>query len=169
MAPGYAGREVPYMERDIDKHVQAWIDLIERKYVSEDREVKVMDIGKQAQFFTLDVISELAFNQTFGDLADDNDNFRYIQTADETVSLMTLMSFYPGIHRWLEQSRVMDLLAPSAIDKLGLGAVIAVARTRIAERFDDYENQKDRQDMMGSFLRHGLSQSDAEGEAVLQM
>jgi hypothetical protein len=63
----------------------------------------------------------------------------------------------------------MDLVAPNAMDKLGLGAVIAVAEARIAERFNDYENQKDKQDMLGSFLRHGLSQKDAEGEAVLQM
>ncbi|KIW08117.1 uncharacterized protein PV09_01052 [Verruconis gallopava] len=169
MAPGYAGREVPYMEDDIDKHVQEWVNLIERKYISDDREVKKMDIGRQAQFFTLDVISELAFNHSFGDLVDDNDNFRYVQTAEETVSVMTMLSYFPSVHGWLEQSRVMDLIAPNAVDKLGLGAVIGVAKQRIAERFDDYENQKDKQDMLGSFLRHGLSQTDAEGETVLQI
>jgi hypothetical protein len=169
MAAGYAGREVPYMEQYIDRHVQEWVDLIGRKYISKAGEVKPMDIGQQAQFFTLDVISDLAFNQSFNDVPDDNDNFKYIQTAEQTVMILTLLSLFPGLHTFMEQSRVMDFVAPNSKDRLGLGAVIGVAEAKIGERFADFENQKDKQDMLGSFMRHGLSQRDAEGEAVLQM
>lgn len=117
----------------------------------------------------MDVISELAFNTSFNDLPDDNDNFKYVEKAEEAEGIMTLMSFYPSVHRWMEQSRIMDMIAPNAVDRMGLGTVIGVAKSRIAERFDDYENQKDRPDMLGSFFLHGLSQEDAEGEVVLQV
>lgn len=43
----------------------------------------------------------------------------------------------------------------------------AVAKDEVAERFG--ENRKVKQDMLGSFLRHGLSQEQAESEAVFQM
>jgi hypothetical protein len=42
-----------------------------------------------------------------------------------------------------------------------------IAKDVVAERFGP--NRKTRRDMIGSFIRHGLTQREAEAEAVLQL
>ena len=168
MAAGYAGKENPRLESEIDEHISAFISLVERKYVCTDEEPgRQMDFAQTSQFLTLDVISGLAFDQPFGDLVFDRDQFDYIKTVEEQLPVMMVMSELPEVQSFLEKSSLMKLLAPSAMDKIGLGKVIAVAKDEVAERFG--ENRKVKQDMLGSFLRHGLSQEEAESEAVFQM
>ena len=168
MAAGYSGKEVPHLESTINRHITSWIDLIERKYISTDQKTTPMDLGRTAQFFTLDVISDLAFNHPFGDIPDDMDKFQYIKTTEDAIGPMTLLSIFPHIHRWIEQSRIVDLLAPTAKDKTGLGPVVGIAQNVIAERFSDDEKDQ-KQDMLASWLRHGITQEEAESETVLQM
>ena len=168
MAAGYAGKENPRMENDIDERISDLISLIERKYISTDKEPgRQMDFGQKAQFLTLDVISHVAFGQPFGDLIGDEDKFDYIKTVEESMPVMMSMSELLEVHSFLERSSLMKLLAPSAADKFGLGKVIGIAKEKVAERFG--HGRKVKQDMLGSFLRHGLSQEEAESETVFQM
>lgn len=43
----------------------------------------------------------------------------------------------------------------------------SVAKEAVAERFG--ADEEDRRDMMGSFIRHGLTQKEAESESTFQM
>jgi hypothetical protein len=43
----------------------------------------------------------------------------------------------------------------------------SVAKEAVAERF--HAGKTDRRDMLGSFIRHGLTQKEAEVESTLQM
>ncbi|OCL11726.1 cytochrome P450 [Glonium stellatum] len=168
MAAGYSGKEVPYLEDCIDKQIYEWVELIKRKYISTDAETKPMDLGRAAQYFTLDVISGLAFNHPFGDIPEDTDKFDYIKTTEDAIGPMAVLSIFPHIHRWIEQSRLMDLLAPKAKDKTGLGRVVGIAQKMVSERFDAPKDE-DKLDMLGSFIKHGLSKEEAESETVLQI
>lgn len=168
MAAGYAGKENPRLESDIDERVHDLIDLIERKYICTDEEPgRQMDFAQKAQFFTLDVISSLAFDQPFGDLIADEDRFDYIKVVEEALPVIISMTVLLEVHSFLEKSSLMKLLAPSATDKIGFGKLIGIAKEKVAERFGD--GRKVKQDMLGSFLKHGLSQQEAESESVLQM
>ncbi|QDS74791.1 hypothetical protein FKW77_002041 [Venturia effusa] len=168
MSAGYAGKEVPGLEERIDRQLQIWVDKIRTTYISTDAEFKPMDLARKAQFWTLDVISDLAFNTAFGDIPEDKDKFDYIKTTEDGISVITMLSIFPHIHRWIEQSRLLDLVAPSAKDKTGFGRISGIAQERVRERFLDGKLQ-DKKDMLGSFLRHGLSQAEAESETVLQI
>ncbi|KAJ9660997.1 hypothetical protein H2201_006725 [Coniosporium apollinis] len=168
MAAGYSGKEVPYLEDYVDKHIEKWVQVIRQRYVSTARELKPMDLGRAAQYFTLDVISDLAFNRPFGDLEADADKFDYIKVTGDAMGVMTLLTIFPGAHRWIEASYLVDLVAPSAKDKTGLGRVVGVAQQEIAPRYND-PDQKDSRDMLGSFIRHGLTQEEAESNSVLQI
>lgn len=168
MSAGYGGKEVPHLEERIDRQLQIWIEKIRTTYISTDTEFKPMDLAQKAQFWTLDVISDLAFNNAFGDVIEDKDNFDYIKTTEDAIGAITMLSIFPHIHRWIEQSRLIDMLAPSAKDKTGFGRISGIAQERVRERFVDGKLQ-DKADMLGSFLRHGLSQTEAESETVLQM
>lgn len=71
------------MEGTIDKQIRNFVDLIERKYLSTSKEYRPMDLGQKGQFFTLDVISDLAFGEPFGYLKEDDDVFDYIKITDQ--------------------------------------------------------------------------------------
>jgi hypothetical protein len=168
MSAGYSGKEVPYMEEHIDRQIKIWVEQIRSKYISTDTVLKPMDLARAAQYWTLDVISDLAFDSAFGDIPEDRDKFDYIKTTEDAIGTITLLSIFPHIHRWIEQSRLIDLMAPSAKDKTGFGKIVGIAQAKVSERFVDSKLQ-DNKDMLGSFLRHGLSQTEAESETVLQM
>ena len=168
MAAGYAGKENPRLEDNIDERVRDLINLIERKYICTEKASGIqMDFARKIQFFTLDVISALAFDQPFGDLIVDEDKFDYIKCTEEALPTMLLMTELPEVRSFLEKSSLVKLLAPSAKDKIGLGRIIAIAQKQVKERFGD--GKKVKQDMLGSFLNHGLSQREAESETLLQL
>jgi cytochrome P450 len=168
MSAGYSGKEVPHLEEHIDRQIKIWVDQIREKYISTETVLKPMDLARSVQYFTLDVISDLAFNSAFGDVPEDRDKFDYIKTTEDAIGFMSLLSIFPRVHRWIEQSRIIDLLAPTAKDKTGLGRIVGIAQERVSERFAN-TNLKEEKDMLGSFLRHGLSQEEAQSETVLQM
>ncbi|KAK0367916.1 cytochrome P450, partial [Colletotrichum limetticola] len=62
MAGGYSGKEVVDLEAKIDESVLRLMSMIDA-YASQD---KRFDFGLKAQYFTLDVISDLAFGKPFG-------------------------------------------------------------------------------------------------------
>ncbi|CAI0641331.1 unnamed protein product, partial [Colletotrichum noveboracense] len=162
MARGYSGKEVIGLEDKIDGSVLRLTRLIDT-YVAED---KRFDFGLKAQYFTLDVISDLAFGNPFGDLASDSDVHGYIHTIEQKMpsifvatvlpSLLTVLS-WPGLKR----------LLPSESDATGLGKLIRMAKEIAGERFGP--NKKLEQDMLGSFVAHGLTEEEASSEILMQM
>ncbi|KAJ0336386.1 hypothetical protein KNSL1_013302 [Colletotrichum chrysophilum] len=159
---GYSGKEVIGLEDKIDGSVLRLMRLIDT-YVAED---KRFDFGLKAQYFTLDVISDLAFGNPFGDLASDSDVHGYIHTIEQKMpsifvatvlpSLLTVLS-WPGLKR----------LLPSESDATGLGKLIRMAKEIAGERFGP--NKKSEQDMLGSFVAHGLTEEEASSEILMQM
>ena len=168
MASGYAGKENPGLESEIDGRIRDLINLIDCKYICTDQEPgRQMDFARKANFFTTDVISGLAFGQTFEYLKFDEDRYEYIKAIEESVRTIILMTELVEFRSFLEKSSLIKLLAPSSTDKIGLGKINEIAKEKVAERFGD--DKKVKQDMLGSFLNHGLSQEEAESETVLQL
>ncbi|KAM0321505.1 hypothetical protein ACHAQA_010073 [Verticillium albo-atrum] len=79
MAAGYSGKEVEGVESKIDKNILALVRLLEMRYVATNRP---FDFGRKAQYFTLDVISDLAYGDPFGFLDKDADQYSYIRIAE---------------------------------------------------------------------------------------
>ncbi|KAI5363881.1 putative cytochrome P450 [Septoria linicola] len=180
LAGGYGGKENPDLEERIDEQVLALVRLIERKYLSDSKRgvYKPMDLARKSHFFTLDVISSLAFGECFGDLKDDNDNFGYLHETEKSITLINLMAVLPNLYSFLEKSQLLKMLGPSDRDDLGLGRTFKIASNIVAKRFGgksssetraDEKPSQDRKDMMGSFLRHGLTSEQVESEVVLQI
>ena len=111
------------MEATIDKQIGIFVDLIERKYLSTAKEYRPMDLGMKGQFFTLDVISDLAFGKEFGYLERDEDVFDYIKIIEKYIPVMLIMGNVPWLAR-LTHTRLFRGLLPKESDKLGFGAFI---------------------------------------------
>ncbi|PSN69465.1 cytochrome P450 [Corynespora cassiicola Philippines] len=166
MAAGYSGKENESMEGSIDAQIAQLVHLIESKYISTPDEYRPMDFAEKASFFTLDVISELAFGKAFGYMENDGDVYDYLKITKSFIPVMMVMANVPSLADLL-QTRFLRGLLPSESDKLGFGAFIGVAKKVVAERFGP--DAKSHRDMLGSFIRHGLSQEEASGEALLQV
>ena len=99
------------------------VKLIDEKYISTSTEFKPMDIGRKAQYFTLDVLSSLAFGQSFGDIRTDSDNHKYIETVEESGPAIIMVMVLPWISKLLQLPFLKGVL-PSAEDTIGFGKVM---------------------------------------------
>lgn len=133
---------------------------------TDSRQGKAVDMARIAQYFTLDVLTQIAFEDPFGYLTKNEDVFQYIQKVQEFLHILELASNFPFIHRILS-SKVMLALGPKPTDKTGMGAMLGVAQRVVNRRYSP--GAKTKEDMLGSFIKHGLTRDEAENEAVLQL
>lgn len=143
------------------------VNLIETKYISTPTELKVLDLARVSQYFTLDVLTDVAFGYPFGFLAADDDLHDYIKSLGPLMPFMELQSNITWLARILNSRIVKKLATPTANDGSGMGKMIGVAQQAVAERYKPGAKQKE--DMLGSFIKHGLSQIQAESESLLQV
>jgi hypothetical protein len=111
------------MEAAIDTQIAQFIELIETKYLSTNVEYRPMDFAQKAQYFTLDVISDLAFGQALGYLEQDADVHDYIKITESSVPGMLVMANFPTLVDLLH-SRFLRWLMPNETDNLGFGPFI---------------------------------------------
>lgn len=101
----------------------AFIDLIEREYISEGAIYRPMDLARKAQYLTLDIIGDLAFGRDWGHIEQDSDVFEYIASTERSMPVMMLVTVFPGITRMF-QSKLMRRFLPSEKDPHGFGKFI---------------------------------------------
>lgn len=166
MAAGYAGKENEGLERGIDQGIMAFIGLIERNYVSEGAIYRPMDFARAAQYLTLDIIGDIAFGKDFGHLAQDADVHEYIERTEASMPVMMVVTVLPALARLL-QSPLFRRFMPSENDPHGFGKFIGFAKKVVSERLA-YKGPE-RRDMLGSFLKHGLTPEEAESEALVNI
>ncbi|KAH9212789.1 pisatin demethylase [Leptodontidium sp. 2 PMI_412] len=166
MAIGYAGKENEIFEHSINHNVLALIKLIDSKYITTNTEYRPMDFGRKAQYFTLDVISHVAYGKPFGFLDTDTDLYQYIATSEKAVPAAMMVTIFPWLNYVLTSSFMKSLL-PSATDAIGFGKIIGFTKEVVDQRFGP--DAKDQRDMLGSFIRHGLTRDEAESETLLQI
>lgn len=110
------------MEGTIDSSIAKLVQLIQG-YVSGPGELRTMDLGLKIQYFTLDVISDLAFGEPFGHLETDTDLYSYIESTATYFPVMHTLANVPSIVSFL-QSPLMTWALPHEKDKTGWGAFI---------------------------------------------
>ena len=121
MAHGYSGKEVKNLEAKIDTNVRALVGLI-GKYASANQ---VVDFGRKAQYFTLDVISTVAFGDAFGFLDSDTDVYDYCKIFEQQLPSIIFTTVYPWLVDMLQWPIVKKIL-PTERDPLGFGKVMGL-------------------------------------------
>jgi hypothetical protein len=119
MAAGYSGKEVENLESAIEARISDLLKLV-NKYAVPAREkggregkgFRALDFGRKAQYFTLDVISSVAFGYTFGYLVQDSDVHDYIKITEEVLPAVMLVTVLPWIN-WVMRTRLMKSVLPS--------------------------------------------------------
>ena len=83
-----------------------------------------MDLARKAQYFTLDVITQIAFGEAFGDLVNDEDMHRYIQSTEEMLEVVILSGAIPVLKYMFTAEWLGNLVFPSDKDSTGIGKLI---------------------------------------------
>lgn len=163
----YSGKDIPDREGRVDGRVMDHVNLIEAKYISTPNELKTLDLARVAQYFTVDVITDVAFGKPFGFLAADDDLHDYIKSLGPLMPVLELLANITWLCSILDNKYVKKLLTPTANDGSAMGKMIAVAQEAVARRYKPGAEQI--QDMLGSFMKNGITQLEAESESLLQV
>jgi len=83
LAPRYTGKDVEHLEPRIDRNTLDLVNLPDKTYITK------------AQYFTLDIISDVSFGQAFGFVASDSDMYEYIAALEAQIPNMVMSSIYP--------------------------------------------------------------------------
>ena len=125
---GYSGKEVPTFERDIDAQIGSLKALLRRKYLSSPAETRPVDWGYATQYFTLDVLTKVAFGNEFGCLAEDADVNGYIKTMEDFGFMTALSTEVPWIGRVVFSKTMLKLAGPKKTDPKGLGMMLGYVK-----------------------------------------
>ncbi|KAK0261126.1 hypothetical protein LTS09_004389 [Friedmanniomyces endolithicus] len=168
MAPGYSGKENVHLEADVDEQLLKFLDLVSSKYVAQPEQdiFRTVDLSQVTSYFTLDVISKVAFGQTFGFLDNDEDPFGYLANLAQMLPAIIVFGVYTELTNIMKLPAVKAAL-PKSSDKRGLGRVMGFARDRVQERFGPKAIR--RQDMLDAFIKRGLTQEELESETLTQI
>ena len=168
MSPGYSGKENVHLEQDVDEQLLKFLGLIQFKYVARPEEniFRTVDISRVTSYFTLDVISKIAFGHTFDFLRNDEDPFGYLENLEQFLPAIIVFGVFTELTNILKFP-LMKAALPKTTDKRGLGRVMGFARDRVQERFG--HKPVVRQDMLQSFIAHGLTQGELESETLTQI
>ncbi|KAK3387936.1 pisatin demethylase [Podospora didyma] len=168
LAPGYSGKEIDGLEAKIDANVKAFVKLIETSYLSGPSDTKPFDLAEKTQFFTLDTIADISFGSPIGCLANDSDMYGYLKQAAASFPFFMVLGLFPRIMHILALDSVKRFL-PSAKDSLGMGRIMRLASETAGKRFPLKDDEGVHRDMLGSFIRHGLTRAEAEAESLVQI
>ncbi|OAL33863.1 hypothetical protein AYO20_06874 [Fonsecaea nubica] len=141
----YSGKEVDALESDIDENLQRLLALIRRQYNG-----KPLDMSLVASFFTLDVLSQIAFGDAFGFFAAKRDLYNLNEIANQFFKPADAETMGSERHR----------------DEFGQGRIIGIAQKAVAERYRP--GAKVKRDILGHVAK-GLSQTQVEAESHLQI
>lgn len=123
-AAGYAGRDVPSLESDVDEQIGGLKALIRRKYLSTPSSTRPIDFANAAQYFTLDSLAKIAFGREFGYLAADADFNGYIKLMEQTTAALALGADVEWIGKLLFSDFMLKLLGPKPTDHTGVGMMM---------------------------------------------
>src|SRR5262249_46086624 len=124
MAGAYGGKENPTLDEDINSCIDSLFSSIRRRYISQGETVLPMDLTRIFHYFTLDVITKVAYGEAFGYLEQDKDLHGYIETTEKTVPYLSFMGNFPALISLLRQSWIRLLAGPKPTDETGPGKLM---------------------------------------------
>lgn len=180
------------MEEMVGEQVKRAVLLIERKYLNESDDggtgnFKVMDITALTHFFALDVVGALQYGKAFGYLDDAEDVFGFMKWNEEFFSIAATVGVLPVLGRITQYWPFSEVL-PKSSDPEGLGRFIRYVgffsrayssitadalsvHKRHAEEVMEkrYQDGDVRKDMIGMFMKMGVTVREAVNQSLVQV
>jgi hypothetical protein len=123
-ANAYNGHDHVDIEGGTNEQLAKLKDLIRRHYLSAPGDLKKANLVRIIRYFTMDVISALAYGEPFGYMDANDDLFGYNAQVDAASKIVGALINTP-ILRTLINSPLAPRLMPKITDKNGMGRLIA--------------------------------------------
>lgn len=171
MAGGYAGKEIKNLELDISERIVEFIGWLDTKATMPGAAQRPVDLARPIQYLTVDIITHLCFGKPLGFVRENRDLFRFLETIETQLPIVQHFSVILELN-WILRKLVQvpffkPFIAPSSRDKSGIGVIMGISREVIDKRYAPGATMKD--DMLGSFMRHGITADEAETEISISL
>lgn len=145
LSGSYNGRETNNLEPNVDEQVQNLVGLLRRKYAvsPQDSSRPLLDLGPTSNYFTLDVITKVAFGHEFGYLREETDLYNFMQHVRDLWPRMSTSADVPWIRRILFSKPFLLIFGPKTTDNDGFGALMRVAEQYVSQRFTQEAKELD--------------------------
>lgn len=121
VAHGYTGREILDMEVGIDEQLSTLLSVMRDRYAGPGRHLELAEV---TAFFTMDVITRLAFGEAFGYLAQETDLYGFLGSLRVLWPSMSAAADVSWTRTILFSKPFLQLFGPSPRDKTGFGALM---------------------------------------------
>ena len=101
------------------------VKLVRDHYLSPPGTAKVVDFANVPSYFTLDVITSLAFGEPWGFLATNSDVNDHMKTFEDMGNFIALSSDVSWIGKLAGSDIALKLFGPKITDKVGAGKMMA--------------------------------------------
>lgn len=155
-AAGYAGRDNPALEADLDAQIGSLVALLRREYLTTrpsaeeeqheeaKKQVLPVDFGRLADFYAHDARAQLAFGRPLGMLEQNRDVYGIVHIAKLALEWIQVFTDIPPLQRVFLSRPVLRALGPKPTDDFGVGKLMGMARELVASRFaPDAKEQQD--------------------------
>jgi cytochrome P450 len=167
LAAGYAGRGLLSLEVRVDAGIAELVRHIREKIARGDYK---MDLGRLLQFFQVDLITKAGMDLSWGDLADETDHYKYLETTDKTIAFAHTIAWSPVTIAIFSSSLFLRLFAPKLTDKEGMGQFLRILQDRVQDRLRSGMHKEGKGDtMLDEWLKHGLSAEECQTDMSLQV
>ncbi|GAP93433.2 putative cytochrome p450 [Rosellinia necatrix] len=165
----FGGREVPLLESGVDEQVMALIDNIRQNLSDNDgnNPSALLDMAPLMSYFTMDVVTKVAFGREYGYLKANEDLYSFLGEVQQNWPKASLIADFPPVRNIVLSPLFLKLLGPSATDAKGMGKLMGVAKEYVGKRY--YPDAKPQRDLLGSWIRNGLTQEQAEMEGLFMI
>jgi hypothetical protein len=130
VAPAYNRQKNPDLEPGVDEQLRRLIDLIRRKHLSTSGNPQVVDFSLLSRYFTLDVVTRLAFGTAFGYLEEGTDMYGWIGMVDQAMGFMIMAMDIPWLRRMLFSPFLFSIVGPKETDEKGVGKMLRYVTPR---------------------------------------
>ncbi|KAH8165108.1 hypothetical protein CIB48_g3138 [Xylaria polymorpha] len=160
LASAFSGKHLAVLETKVDSWIAALIRTIHTKIANGN---ETMDIGRVIQYFQVDLISELGMGKAWNDLAEDKDQFGYLEMSDYLIPAIQSFGFLPLARTLYTSTWFMKRFGPKTTDARGVGLFLKTLEKEVTRRFNSTIPKSDQsQDILDEWMKHGLPEIECQ-------
>ncbi|KAG8160898.1 hypothetical protein KVR01_009162 [Diaporthe batatas] len=167
LAGAYGGRETLAMEPIVDDLIEALIQHIRDETSLGLGRKGIIDFAITTNSFTMDVITRVSFGKELGFLRTHSDVYGLMAAVRDSMRTYTIPMAIPWLRSITTSRFFLRQFGPKKTDKVGPGVVIGALEETIQKRCD--QGALEDKDLLGAFIRSGLSPGECMSEALFSM
>ena len=114
----------------MDELTIQWLHKIRTLSSSKFAQSVTLDISRQIQYLTVDIISKICLGQPFGCIENENDQYDFLETVKDATPISLYLTVFPELSALLFHLTripfIRHIIVPSTTDESGLGKIMGV-------------------------------------------